>query len=65
MRVQTRVDVLCELGAVAADVDVGEGVAAEDVVEGFEGGGAVGRVVGQVVGGGEDLQGITLVGGDR
>lgn len=46
MRIQTRVDVLCELRAVAADVDVGEGIAAEDVVEGFEGGGAVAGVVG-------------------
>ena len=46
MSVKARVYVLRELRAVAANVDVRESVATEDVVEAFERGGAVGGVVG-------------------
>jgi len=37
---------------------LGEGVATEDVIDSGEGGGAEGGVAGEVVGGGDDLDGV-------
>lgn len=53
--------ILRGLDSVADHVGLCESVAAEDVIEGFEGGGAVGFVSGQVVGGGEDLDVVEVV----
>jgi len=52
------VDVARGFGAVVEDVGLGEGVAAEDVVEAGEGGGAVGGVAGEVVGCCDDEDGV-------
>lgn len=53
--------ILRGLDSVADHVGLCESVAAEDVIEGFEGGGAVGFVSGQVVGGGDDLDVVEVV----
>ena len=44
--------------AVAVDVRLSEGVAAEDVVDAAKSGGAVGGIACQVVGGGDDLDAV-------
>lgn len=59
--VETRVYVHGGLCAVAVDVALGEGVAAEDVVDSLEGGGAVRCVLGEVEGGGENLDTVQLI----
>jgi len=61
-RIQARMHILRGFCAVAANVGLCEGVAAEDVVDSGEGGGAEGGVASEVVGGGDDLDGVELVG---